>query len=106
MKVIRIRIALLQPETRRLQKPLDHRLGRDEASSTPPDDDNHYWAEVIQDGDKFYCLVSDTILEISEYEFGKVILNPYLYYFSTALRLHNRIKRAKQAIESWPLERT
>ena len=106
MKVIRIRIGLLPPETLRLQKRLDHRLGRDEADSTPPVDDCHYWAEAIEDGDKFYYLVNDTILEISEYEFGKVILNPYLYYFSTALKLHNRIKRAKQATESWPLERT
>lgn len=106
MKVIRIRIALLQPETVRVQNRLDHRVGRYEASSPPPDDDKHYWAEAIQDGDKFYYLVNDTILEISEYEFGKVTLNPYLHYFSTALRLHNRIKRAKQAIESWPLERT
>jgi hypothetical protein len=54
----------------------------------------------------FYYLVNDTILEISEYEFGKVVISPYRYYFSTALRLHNRIERAKQAIESWSLERT
>lgn len=110
MKVIRLRIGLVQTkaqtEALRLQKGLDHRLGRDEAASTPPDDDSHYWAEAIEDGDKFYYRGNDAILEISEYEFGKVILNPYLYYFSTALKLHNRIKRAKQATESWPLEGT
>lgn len=91
MKVFRIRIGLLPPETLRLQKRLDHPLRRDETCTTPPDGDSHYWAEAIQDCDKYYYLVNDTILEISEYEFGKVVINPYLYYFSTALRLHNRI---------------
>lgn len=94
MKVIRIRIGLL-PQGQVQQQP-----------PTPPDDKNHYWAEAIEDGGRFYYLVNDTILEISEYEFGKVVINPYLYYFSTALKLHNRIEQAKQAIESWPLERT
>jgi hypothetical protein len=97
MRVIPIRIGRIQPDALRLQNRFDYRLERDEATSTPPDDDSHYWAEVIQDGDKFYYLVNDTMLEISEYEFGKVILNPYLQYFSTALRLHRRIERAKQA---------
>ncbi|MBA5865196.1 MAG: hypothetical protein GDA67_00700 [Nitrospira sp. CR1.3] len=106
MKVIRIRIGLLPPGTVRSQKRFDHRLKRNKADSTPPDDESHYWAEAIQDGDKFYYLVNDAILEISEYEFGKVILNPYLYYFSTALKLHKRIERAKQATESWSLGRT
>lgn len=97
MKVIRIRIGLLHPEALRLQNRLDYRLGRDEADSTLPNDDCHYWAEAIEDGDKFYYLVNDTILEISEYEFGKVVINPYLYYFSTALNLHKRIEEAKRA---------
>lgn len=84
MKVIRIRIALLQPETLRLQKPLDHRLGRDEADSPPPNDDCHYWAEAIEDGDKFYYRVNDAILEISEDEFGKVITPPSLGSITTS----------------------
>jgi|CXWL01.1.fsa_nt_gi hypothetical protein len=97
MKVIRIRIGLLPPETVRLQKRVEHRLGHDEAPFTLPDDDSHYWAEAIKDGNKFYYLVNAAILEISEDEFGKVVINPYLYYFSTALKLHKRIERAKQA---------
>ncbi len=96
MKVIRIRIGLLQSEALRLQKRRDHRLQRDEADSTSPDDDCHYWAEAIEEDDKFYYRANDIILEISEYEFGNVTHNPYLYYFSTALRLHNRIRQAKQ----------
>jgi len=92
MKVIRIRIGLV-PQGQ--QQP-----------PTPPDDRKHYWAEAIEDEGRFYYLVKDTILEISEYEFGKVVINPYLYYFSTALRLHNRIERARQAVESWSLGRT
>lgn len=73
---------------------------------TPPDDDCHYWAEAIEDGDQFYYLVNDTILEISEYEFGKVVANPYRYYFSTALKLHKRIELANRPHENWSLERT
>jgi len=30
---------------------------------------------------------------ITEYEARMVIDNPYMYYFSTALRLHNQIKQ-------------
>ena len=59
----------------------------------PPEDG--YWAEAIEDGDKFYYRVSGTTVEITEDEFRLVISNPFLHYFSTALYLHFRIERAK-----------
>ena len=96
MKITRIRIGLLPPENLRLQKRLDRLSGRDEAIPTPPEYENNYWAEAIEDGDTFYYRVSDTIVEITENEFCKVVINPSLYYFSTALKLHFRIKRAKE----------
>lgn len=61
------------------------------------DDEYHYWAEAIEEGDRFYYRVNGMTVEISEYEFSKVVINPHLYYFSTALKLHLRIKRAKEA---------
>jgi pullulanase/glycogen debranching enzyme len=97
MKITRIRIGLLSTEKLRFQKRLDHPLGSDEAPTTPLDDAHHYWAEAIEDGDKFYYRVNDTTVEITRYEFSKVVINPWLHYFSTALKLHKRIERAKIA---------
>ena len=59
------------------------------------DDEYHYWAEAIEEGDRFYDRVNGMTGEISEYEFSNVVSNPHLYYFSTALKLHLRIKRVK-----------
>ena len=96
MKITRIRIGLLLPEKLRFQKRLDRLLGRDDAPSAAPEDANNYWAEAIEDGDKFYYRANGTTLEITEDQFCKVIINPSLYYFSTALKLHLRIKQAKE----------
>lgn len=99
MKVICIRIGLLPPNTTlRLQKGLDPRLWRGEVPPTPPDDSHHYWAEAIKDGDKYNYRVSRTTVEITEDQFRKVVNNPYLYYFSTALNLHKQIERARQDV--------
>lgn len=92
-KITRIRIGQLPFEESALQKRLDYLSGRDEV---PPNNENNYWAEAIEDGDKFYYRVNGTTVEITAAEFGKVIINPRLYYFSTALKLHVRIKRSKE----------
>jgi len=57
----------------------------------------HYWAKAIEEGGRFYYRVNGLTVEISEDEFSNVVINPHLYYFSTALKLHLRIKRAKEA---------
>lgn len=62
-----------------------------------PDDDHHYWAEVIRDATGFHYRVSGVTVEITEEEYKKVLANPHLYYFSTALRLHMRIRRTMEA---------
>ena len=54
-----------------------------------------YPAEAIEKNCRYYYRVDDTIVEIPKSEYDRVIGNPRLYYFSTALRLHNLIKRAK-----------
>jgi hypothetical protein len=94
-KITRIRIGLLPFEELASQKRFDYLLGRDEVL---PDNENNYWAEAIEYGDKLYYRVNGTTVEITEYQFGKVIDNPRLYYFSTALKLHFRIKRATEGI--------
>jgi hypothetical protein len=47
--------------------------------------------EVFKDGDKFYYRGDNTTIEITEEEFHKVKVNPSLYYFSTALKLHLKV---------------
>lgn len=92
-KITRIRIGQLPLEESALQKLLDYLSGHDEV---PPDNEYNYWAEVIEHGDKFYYRVNGATVEITAAEFGKVIVNPRLYYFSTALKLHFRIKRVTE----------
>ncbi len=58
-----------------------------------PYDENNYWAEAIECGDKFYYRAKGIILEITEIECRRVVGNPVLHYFSTALKLHLRIQR-------------
>ncbi len=52
-----------------------------------------YLAEVIEDENRYYYRVGDVMLEITQTEHNSLIVNPYLYYFSTALKLHYLIKK-------------
>ncbi len=54
-----------------------------------------YKAEVIRAGEKYYYHVDNVILDITPLEAKRVIRNPRLYYFSTALWLHLEIQRKK-----------
>ena len=66
--------------------------------SLPPDDENNYWAEAITIGDQCFYRAKGTTVAATAHELSAAIGNPYLYYFSTALRLHMRIKWAKAGI--------
>ncbi len=59
-----------------------------DVSATP---ENDYGAEVIKDGDRFYYRARGVTVPITEQEARSVISNPFLYYVSTALRLHYMI---------------
>jgi len=98
INITHLRIGLLGTKNLRLQKQLHRQLQRGEMSADLPDDENNYWAEAIEDGDEFYFRVNGTTVEITESEFGRVIINPSLYYFSTALELHVRIKWAADGV--------
>lgn len=65
---------------------------------TRNDVDHSYWAEAVQDGDRHYYRVNGITVDITEDQYRKVVKNPYLYYFSTALELHKRIERAKEGM--------
>lgn len=53
--------------------------------------DFRYFSEAIADNNgRFYYRIGDKRIRIKEDEYRRVISNPYLYYFSTALKLHFR----------------
>jgi hypothetical protein len=50
-----------------------------------------YVAQAIEYRGRYYYCIGDRIVEIAKWEYDRVIANPRLYYFSTALKLHKRI---------------
>ncbi len=96
LKSVRVRIGLLPTAELRLRDGIDVAGKFDGAHPLPSDDESNYWADAIQDGSRFYYRVDGITVEIDEDEYGQVIGNPSLYYFSTALKLHFKIKRAKE----------
>ncbi|MCF8190225.1 MAG: hypothetical protein K9J14_03075 [Polynucleobacter sp.] len=64
-----------------------------------------YTGIAIEDGDKYYYWAKGVSLEIEDWEYVNIKLNPKLYYFSTALKLHHRINRALEVTPSTELFR-
>jgi hypothetical protein len=58
-----------------------------------------YNSEVIRNDGKFYYRVNSTTLEITPVEARRVIKNPCLYYFSTALTLHSHLREIKNLVK-------
>lgn len=64
-----------------------------------------YTGIAIEDGGKYYYWAKGISLEIADWEYANIKLNPKLHYFSTALKLHNRINIALEATISAGLAR-
>lgn len=94
-KVTRLRIGSHTTSELRERNRIDRLAGKAPTSQEPPDDDNNYWAEAIEDEGRFYYRAKGVTIALEEYEFRRVVENPSLYYFSTALKLHFRIERAR-----------
>lgn len=94
-KVTRLRIGSHTTSELRARNRIDRLAGKAPTSQEPPDDDNNYWAEAIEDEGRFYYRAKGVTIAIEESEFRRVVENPSLYYFSTALKLHLRIERAR-----------
>ena len=62
-------------------------------------DESNYFAEAIEDQGKYFFRVDGVTVEIGRPEYDQVIANPFLYYFSTALKLHLQVKRIQQGSE-------
>jgi len=52
-----------------------------------------YDAQTIDAGGRYYYRIGDTTIEVTRHEYDRVIGNPRLYYFSTAVKLHKVIQR-------------
>jgi hypothetical protein len=63
-----------------------------EVPATP---ENDYQAVIIRERDRILYQARGVVIPIMEDEAQQVERNPFMYYFSTALKLHNRIERAK-----------
>jgi hypothetical protein len=52
-----------------------------------------YDAEAIEASGRYYYRIGATTIEVTKNEFNRVLANPRLYYFSTALKLHKLIEK-------------
>lgn len=59
------------------------------------DEEIRYSALAIEYENRYYYKVEYWTIEITKLEYGKIVDNPYLYYFSTALKLHFLIQKRK-----------
>ena len=94
--VTRLRVGTHKTADLREANRLAREAGRPQFRPDPPDDEHNYWADAIQRGDEFFYRVGETTVPISEHEYRMVIANPNTYYFSSALKLHYRIKHARE----------
>lgn len=61
-----------------------------------PAAENDYQAVIIRNRGRVFYQARGVTVQITELEAEQVVRNPFLYYFSTALKLHRRIQRAMQ----------
>lgn len=59
-------------------------------------DESNYLAEAIESQGRYFYRINGITVEAKKYEYAQVIKNPRLYYFSSALKLHHRIKKARE----------
>jgi hypothetical protein len=69
-------------------------------------DQYEYIAQAIKFDGQYFYRANQVTVEINQYEYEHVIQNPKLYYFSSALKLHHRIRKAKELGLglAWPKE--
>lgn len=67
-------------------------------------DENNYFAEAIEHKGEYFYRIDGVTVRVEQYEYKQVINNPRLYYFSSALKLHHRIKKARDLGlgSNWP----
>jgi hypothetical protein len=68
--------------------------------------ENDYVAKVIEDQGKYFYQAKGITVQATPDECERAIVNPKLYYFSSALKLHFRLNAAKKfgLGLNWPIE--
>ena len=95
MNTIQLKIGLLQLNESKWKKLLD--VFRDRyIPIVLIKDENTYYAEAIEYQGEYFYRVDGVTVKAELYEYERVITNPKLYYFSSALKLHHRIRKAKE----------
>ena len=95
MKITQIKIGLHQLKETRWQKFLN--IFHDQPIAIRfIKDANNYFAEAIEHQGEYFYRVDGITVQAEQYEYERVINNPRLYYFSSALKLHHRIRKAKE----------
>jgi len=59
-------------------------------------DENNYVAQAIEHEGQYFYRVNGVTVEALKHEYERAIANPRLYYFSSALKLHFRVKKARE----------
>jgi hypothetical protein len=95
MNITQLKIGLLQLHDSKWKKLLDVFRDRYIPISFIKDE-NNYFSEAIEFEGKYFYRVDGVTVEALDYEYERVIANPRLYYFSSALKLHHRIRKAKE----------
>jgi hypothetical protein len=95
MNITKINIGLQQSKESKWQQLTnvlrDHRVPIPFAK-----DEHHYLAEAIECEQEYFYRVDGITVRATQFEYENVIKNPRLYYFSSALKLHHRIRKAKE----------
>ena len=95
MNITQLKIGLLQLNNSKWKKLLD--VFRDRYIPIGfIKDENNYFAEAIEYQGQYFYRVDGVTVQAEQYEYARVIHNPRLYYFSSALKLHHRIRKAKE----------
>ena len=95
MNITQLKIGLLQLNDSKWKKALD--VFRDRYIPIAfIKDENNYFAEAIEHDGQYFYRVDGVTVQTQQYEYERVIANPRLYYFSSALKLHHRIRKAKE----------
>ncbi len=97
-EVTRLRVGNWRTADLREANRLAREAGQVQPLPDPPDDESNFWAEAIRIGDSYFYREGETIVPVLEYEYHNVIRNPNMYYFSSALKLHIRVKRAREGL--------
>ena len=93
MNITTLRVALLATQSSSITSNLLHWKRR--ITQAFSSNSQQYRAEAIEYQGNYYYRALGVTVEATPHEYAKVIRNPKLYYFSAALKLHQRIARAK-----------